>query len=111
MATTTGFTALDGLPMSRRCGNIDPGVVLYLMQHKGMTADEVSDLLYYKSGLLGVSGVSDDMRTLLASSDPHAAEAVDLFVYRIGRELGSLAAALGGLDALVFTAGHRRARR
>jgi len=105
VATTTGFTTIDGLPMSRRCGNIDPGAVLYLMQHKGMTADEVSDLLYYKSGLLGVSGISDDMRTLLASSDPHAADAVSLFVYRIGRELGSLAAALGGLDALVFTAG------
>jgi acetate kinase len=105
VATTTGFTTIDGLPMSRRCGNIDPGAVLYLMQHKGMTADEVSDLLYYKSGLLGVSGISDDMRTLLASSDPHAADAVSLFVYRISRELGSLAAALGGLDVLVFTAG------
>jgi acetate kinase len=105
MAATTGFTTLEGLPMSRRCGNIDPGAVLYLMQHKGMTADEVSDLLYYKSGLLGVSGVSDDMRTLLASSDPHAEDAITLFVYRISRELGSLAAALGGLDALVFTAG------
>ena len=79
--------------------------MLYLLQHKGMTADEVSNVLYYQSGLLGVSGISDDMRTLLASSDPHAAEAVNLFVYRIGRELGSLAAALGGLDALVFTAG------
>jgi acetate kinase len=105
VAATTGFTTLEGLPMSRRCGNIDPGAVLYLLQHKGMTADEVSDTLYNKSGLLGVSGVSDDMRTLLASSDPHAAEAVELFVYRISRELGSLAAALGGLDALVFTAG------
>jgi acetate kinase len=105
VAATTGFTTLDGLPMSRRCGTIDPGAVLYLIQQKGMTADEVSDLLYYKSGLLGVSGISDDMRTLLASSDPHAADAVSLFVYRISRELGSLAAALGGLDALVFTAG------
>jgi acetate kinase len=103
-ATTMGFTALDGLPMSRRCGNLDPGVVL-LMQDKGMTAAEVSDLLYNESGLLGVSGVSDDMRDLLASDTPSAREAVALFVYRIGRELGSMAAALGGIDALVFTAG------
>jgi acetate kinase len=105
VATTMGFTALDGLPMSRRCGSLDPGVVLYLMQEKGMTADAVGDLLYHSSGLFGVSGISDDMRTLLASADPRAAEAVDLFVYRIGRELGSLAASFGGLDALVFTAG------
>jgi acetate kinase len=105
VATTTGFTTLDGLPMGRRCGNIDPGAVLYLMQHKSMTAAEVSDVLYNQSGLLGISGVSDDMRTLLASHDPRAADAIALFVYRIGRELGSLAAALGGLDALVFTAG------
>jgi acetate kinase len=105
VATTMGFTALDGLVMSRRCGNLDPGVVLYLMQEKGMTAAEVSALLYNESGLLGVSGVSDDMRTLLASDDPSARQAVALFVYRIGRELGSMAAALGGIDALVFTAG------
>jgi acetate kinase len=105
VATTMGFTALDGLPMSRRCGNIDPGVILYLMQEKGMTAAEVSTLLYNESGLFGVSGISDDMRTLLASDDPSAKQAVDLFVYRIGRELGSMAAALGGIDALVFTAG------
>ena len=105
VATTMGFTALDGLPMSRRCGNLDPGVVLYLIEEKDMTVGAISDLLYHSSGLFGVSGISDDMRTLLASSDPHAAEAIDLFVYRIGRELGSLAAALGGLDALVFTAG------
>jgi acetate kinase len=105
VATTMGFTALDGLPMGSRCGNLDPGVILYLIQEKGMTAQAVSDLLYHSSGLLGVSGVSDDMRTLLASADPHAADAVALFVYRISRELGSLAAALGGLDALVFTAG------
>ncbi len=105
VATTMGFTALDGLPMSRRCGNLDPGVVLYLMQEKGMSASDVSDLLYQSSGLLGVSGISDDMRTLLESDKPHAAEAVDLFVYRICRELGSLAAALGGLDTFVFTAG------
>ena len=105
VATTMGFTALDGLPMSRRCGVLDPGVVLYLIQEKGMTAAEVSDLLYHDSGLYGVSGLSDDMKTLLASDLPAAKDAVDLFAYRIGRELGSLAAALGGLDALVFTAG------
>lgn len=105
IATTMGFTALDGLPMGCRCGNIDPGVVLYLMQEKKMRADQIAHLLYNDSGLLGVSGVSDDMQTLLASSDPHAAEAIDLFVYRTGRELGSLAAATGGLDALIFTAG------
>lgn len=105
LATTMGFTALDGLPMGSRCGNLDPGVVLYLIQEKGMAPQALSDLLYHSSGLLGVSGVSDDMRTLLASDDPLAASAVALFVYRIGRELGSLAASLGGLDALVFTAG------
>lgn len=105
VATTMGFTALDGLVMSRRSGNLDPGVVLYLMQEKGMTAAQVSDLLYNESGLLGVSGISDDMRTLLASDEPAAKQAVALFVYRIGRELGSMAAAIGGIDALVFTAG------
>jgi acetate kinase len=105
LATTMGFTALDGLPMSRRCGSLDPGVILYMLEQKGMTAAEVSDVLYHQSGLFGVSGISDDMRTLLASADRHAAEAVDLFVYHIGRQLGSLAAAIGGLDALVFTAG------
>jgi acetate kinase len=105
VATTMGFTALDGLPMGSRCGNLDPGVILYLIQEKGMTPQAVTDLLYHSSGLLGVSGISDDMRTLLASEDPLAANAVQLFVYRIGRELGSLAASLGGLDALIFTAG------
>ena len=105
VATTMGFTALDGLPMSRRCGSLDPGVILYLMQERGMTAAEVSDLLYNKSGLFGVSGISDDMRTLLASEEPSAKAAVALFVYRIGRELGSMAAALGGVNSLVFTAG------
>ena len=105
VATTMGFTALDGLPMGQRCGTLDPGVVLYLMEEKSLTAQAISDLLYHASGLLGVSGLSNDMRTLLASDDPHAKEAVELFVYRICRELGSLAAALGGLDALVFTAG------
>jgi acetate kinase len=105
VATTMGFTALDGLAMSRRCGSLDPGVVLYLMQEKGMTAAEVSHLLYNESGMFGVSEISDDMRTLLASDDPSAKQAVELFVYRIERELGSMAAALGGVDALVFTAG------
>jgi acetate kinase len=105
IATTMGFTTLDGLPMSRRCGTLDPGVVLYLLNEKKMDAKTVRDLLYNESGLLGVSGISDDMRALLASKDPHAEEAIALFVYRIGRELGSLAGALGGLDALVFTAG------
>jgi acetate kinase len=105
LATTMGFTALDGLPMGSRCGNLDPGVILYLIQEKGMTPQAVTDLLYHSSGLLGMSGVSDDMRKLLASEDPLAANAVELFIYRIGRELGSLAASLGGLDALVFTAG------
>jgi acetate kinase len=105
VATTMGFTALDGLPMSRRCGNLDPGVILYLMQDRGMTATGISHLLYNESGLFGVSGISDDMRTLLASTDPSAKQAIALFVYRIGRELGSMAAALGGIDALVFTAG------
>ena len=105
VATTMGFTALDGLPMGQRCGNLDPGVVLYLMEEKGMTSQAISDLLYHASGLFGVSGISNDMRTLLASDNAHAREAVDLFVYRICRELGSLAAALSGLDVLVFTAG------
>ncbi len=105
VATSTGFTALDGLPMGTRCGALDPGVVLYLIEECGLDAAAVTDLLYHRSGLLGVSGCSSDMRELLRSPDPRAAEAVDLFVYRIGRELGSLAAALGGLDVLVFTAG------
>jgi len=105
VATTMGLTALDGLVMGTRCGAIDPGVLLYLMDEHGMDARALENLLYLRSGLLGVSGVSSDMRALLASDDPHAREAVDLFVYRIGRELGSMAAALGGLDALIFTGG------
>jgi acetate kinase len=105
VASTMGFTAVDGLPMGTRCGAIDPGVILYLMDQRGMDARAVEKLIYQQSGLLGVSGVSSDMRVLLESQDPRAKLAVDLFVYRIGRELGSLAAALGGLDALVFTAG------
>ena len=105
VASTMGFTAVDGLPMGTRTGNLDPGVVLYLMDQRGMEARAIEKLIYHQSGLLGVSGVSSDMRTLLASSEPRAALAVDLYVYRIARELGSLAAALGGLDALVFTGG------
>ena len=105
MASTMGFTAVDGLPMGTRSGSLDPGVVLYLMDELKMDARAIEKLLYQQSGLLGVSGVSSDMRTLLGSDDPKAQFAVELFVYRIGRELGSLAAALGGLDAIVFTGG------
>ena len=105
VATTMGFTALDGLPMGTRSGAIDPGVILYLLTERGMSVGDVTDLLYRRSGLLGVSGISHDMRTLLASNAPEAAEAIELFVYRISRELGSLVAALAGIDALVFTAG------
>jgi acetate kinase len=105
VASTMGFTAVDGLPMGTRCGNLDPGVVLYLIDELGMDARAIESLIYKQSGLLGVSGVSSDMRVLLASDDARARLAVDLFCYRIGRELGSLAAAAGGLDALVFTAG------
>jgi acetate kinase len=105
IATTMGLTALDGLPMGTRCGALDPGVVLYLLRHEGMDATAIEQLLYERSGLLGVSGISSDMRTLLQSGEPSAAAAVDLFVYRIGRELGSLAAALGGVDAIIFTGG------
>lgn len=105
VATTMGFTALDGLMMGTRCGAIDPGVLLHLMEFHHMDAAALTKLLYKESGLLGVSGISQDMRALLGSPAPEAAEAVELFCYRIARELGSLAAALGGLDALVFTAG------
>jgi acetate kinase len=105
VATTMGFTALDGLPMGTRSGSIDPGVILYLIEEKGMSTSDIADLLYHRSGLLGVSGISSDMRVLEASSDERASEAIHLFVYRIARELGSLAGALGGLDVLVFTAG------
>jgi acetate kinase len=100
-----GFTAVEGLPMGTRSGAIDPGVILYLLTERGMSVGDVSDLLYHRSGLLGVSGISNDMRNLLASNTREAAEAIELFVYRINRELGSLVAALGGIDALVFTAG------
>jgi len=105
IASTMGFTAVEGLAMGTRSGSLDPGVVLYLMDQRGMDARAIEKLLYHQSGLLGVSGISSDMRVLLASSDPRAELAVDLFCYRIRRELGSLAAALGGLDAIVFTAG------
>ncbi|MGO4549560.1 acetate/propionate family kinase [Lysobacter sp. 2RAF19] len=105
VASTMGFTAVDGLPMGTRCGSIDPGVILYLMDERGLDARAIEKMIYNQSGLLGVSGISSDMRTLLASGEPGAKRAVDLYVYRIGRELGSLAAALGGLDAIVFTGG------
>jgi acetate kinase len=105
VATTMGMTALDGLVMGTRTGAIDPGVLLYLMRERGMHEPALSDLLYKQSGLLGVSGVGSDMRELLASADPRAAFAVELFCYRAVREIGSLAAAMGGIDALVFTAG------
>ena len=105
VASTMGFTAADGLPMGTRCGNLDPGVILYLMDELKMDARAIEKLIYQQSGLLGMSGVSSDMRTLEASDAPEAKAAVDVFVYRIGRELGSLAAAMGGLDAVVFTAG------
>jgi acetate kinase len=100
-----GFTAVDGLVMGTRCGSIDPGVLIYLMDTHGMDARALEELIYRESGLLGVSGISSDMRTLRTSNDPRAREAIDLFVYRIVREIGSLTAALGGLDAIVFTAG------
>ncbi len=105
VASTMGFTAADGLPMGTRCGNLDPGVILYLMDELGMDARAIEKLIYQESGLLGVSGISSDMRMLESSTEPAAKAAIDLFVYRIGRELGSLAAALGGIDAIVFTAG------
>ena len=105
VASTMGFTAVDGLPMGTRCGALDPGVILHLIDHLGMDSRAIEKLIYTQSGLLGVSGISSDMRVLLASDRPEAKLAVDLFVHRIGRELGSLSAALGGLDAIVFTAG------
>jgi acetate kinase len=105
VATTMGFSSIDGLPMGTRCGALDPGVLLYLIDRHKMDARALETLLYKESGLLGMSGISSDVRTLLASSDPRASDALDVFIYRIGRELGSLVAALGGLDALIFTAG------
>lgn len=105
IATTMGFSALDGPPMATRSGSLDPGVLLYLMERHGMGTEALSDLLYRRSGLLGVSSESSDIRKLEASGSPQAREAIDLFVYRVAREIGSLAAALGGLDRIVFTAG------
>lgn len=105
VGTTLGFSTIDGLMMGTRCGNLDPGVVLHLMETKGLSVKDMTRILYKESGLLGVSGISQDMRTLLGSDKPEAHEAVNLFCYRIARELGSLAAAAGGIDALVFTGG------
>jgi acetate kinase len=105
IATTMGFTALDGLPMGTRCGELDAGVVLHLIQQKGMQADALVDLLYRRSGMLGLSGISSDFRELLASDDLRARFAVEVFCYRVARHIASLAAAMGGLDGIVFTAG------
>lgn len=105
IASTMGFSTLDGLAMGTRSGQIDPGVLLHLLQQEGMDGEQLADLLYRRSGLLGLSGFSNDMRTLEASPDPAARDAVDYFIHRIRRELGSLAAVLGGIDALVFTGG------
>ena len=105
VATTMGFTALDGLPMGTRCGALDAGVVLHLIQQKGMSGDALVDLLYRRSGMLGLSGVSSDFRQLLASPELRARFALEVFYYRTAREISSLASALGGLDGIVFTAG------
>jgi acetate kinase len=105
IATTMGFTALDGLPMGTRCGELDAGVVLHLIQQKGMSAEELVTLLYRRSGMLGLSGISSDFRELLASDNPQARFAVEVFCYRVAGHVASLAAALGGLDGIVFTAG------
>ena len=105
VGSTMGFSSLDGLPMGTRCGQIDPGVILHLIEQKGMTPDEVIGLLYKQSGLLGLSGISGDMRTLLASEAPEAVQAIDYYVFRARREIGALSAVLGGLDALVFCGG------
>jgi acetate kinase len=105
ISSTMGFTAVEGLPMGTRCGSMDPGVILFLMDQRGMSIRDIEKLIYTQSGLLGVSGISSDMRALLASDDTKAKIAIDLYIYRIRRELGALAAVLGGLDAIVFTAG------
>jgi acetate kinase len=105
VGSSMGFTALDGLPMGTRCGQLDPGVVLYLMKEKDMTADQIEDLLYRRSGLKGLSGLSQDMRELEAAGTPQAMQAIDYFIYRIRRELGSMAVVLSGLDAVVFCGG------
>jgi acetate kinase len=103
--STLGFTALDGLCMGTRPGALDPGVVLHLFQGLNLTAKEVETLLYKKSGLLGISGISNDMRDLLGRREPAAHLAVDYFIYRVAKEIGALTAVLGGIDGLVFTAG------
>jgi acetate kinase len=105
MDSTLGFTALDGLCMGTRPGSLDPGVLLHLFQTMGRTPKDVETMLYKKSGLLGISGISNDMRDLLGSAEPSARLAVDYFVYRAAKEIGALAAVLGGVDGLVFTAG------
>lgn len=105
VATTMGFSAAEGLPMATRTGSIDPGVLLYLMQTEGMSVEQIEHLIYKESGWLGISGISDDMATLVRSDAPEAAEAIDHFCYRAGREIGSLAAALQGLDQIIFTGG------
>lgn len=105
VATSMGFTALDGLVMGTRCGSIDPGVLIYLLVEKGLSVKELEQLLYKKSGLLGVSGITGDVRELIRSKSPQAKEALDLFSYRAIQEIGSLIATLGGLDVLVFTGG------
>ena len=103
--TTMGFTALDGLVMGTRCGALDPGALLHVMRQDGLDVEAAERLLYTRSGLLGLSGVSNDMQVLLESGEAGAEEAVDVFVYRIVREAGALASVLGGLDGFVFTAG------
>ncbi len=105
VASTMGFSALDGLPMGTRCGQLDPGIILYLLEQEGMDAKQISDLLYKESGLKGLSDLSNDMRTLEAAGTPEAEEAIAYFVFRVRRELGALAAVLGGVDTVVFTGG------
>jgi len=105
VGSTMGFTALDGLPMGTRCGQLDPGVLLYMLEEEGLDAGQITDILYKRSGLLGLSGLSNDMRTLEAADTPEAEQAIEYFVFRIRRELGALSAVLGGLDALVFCGG------
>lgn len=105
VASTMGFTALDGLPMGTRCGSIDPGIILYMLREMHLSAENISDILYHQSGLLGVSGISNDVRVLLRSHDVNAQEAIDFFVYQIVKEFGALLCVLQGLDALVFTGG------
>jgi len=105
VGSSMGFSALDGLPMGTRCGQIDPGVLLYLMTSKGMSVEQLTELLFQRSGLAGLSGISHDMRVLQQSERPEAARAIEYFVFRVRRELGAMAAVLGGVDALVFTGG------